>query len=172
MQQRVNRNTSKNTPQGVFFYLNYYAKANAIRSFPMQLKSISQIITLLGGLFLFDLSHAQPASQGSIDQLFDILKIKQNTQAIVQPQQLQMLGLNQEQFWQDVEPELKQLYQKNLSEQEVQALNRFYQTPEGQSLAAQMPSLSQETYDHVIHNMMDNSANDHSLLKVLVNDNA
>ncbi|MCG2573177.1 DUF2059 domain-containing protein [Acinetobacter sp. ME22] len=133
----------------------------------MQLKSISQIITLLGGLFLFDLSHAQPASQGSIDQLFDILKIKQNTQAIVQPQQLQMLGLNQEQFWQDVEPELKQLYQKNLSEQEVQALNRFYQTPEGQSLAAQMPSLSQETYDHIIHSMLNNSMIDLSRLQTL-----
>lgn len=133
----------------------------------MQLKSISQIITLLGGLFLFELSHAQPASQGSIDQLFDILEIKQDTQAIIQPRQLQVLGLNQEQFWQGVEPELKQLYQKNLSEQEVQALNRFYQTPEGQSLTVQMPFLSQETYNHVINHMMHNTSVNNSLFKLI-----
>ena len=133
----------------------------------MQLKSISQILTLLGGMFFFDLSHAQPASPNSIDQLFDILKIKQNTQSMVKPQQLQMLGLNQEQFWQDVEPELKQLYQKNLSEQEVQALNRFYQTPEGQSLTVQMPFLSQETYNHVINHMMHNTSVNNSLFKLI-----
>lgn len=133
----------------------------------MQLKSISQIITLLGGLFLFELSHAQPASQGSIDQLFDILEIKQDTQAIIQPRQLQVLGLNQEQFWQGVEPELKQLYQKNLSEQEVQALNRFYQTPEGQSLTVQMPFLTQETYNHVINHMMHNTSVNNSLFKFI-----
>lgn len=133
----------------------------------MQLKSISQILTLLGGMFFFDLSHAQPASPNSIDQLFDILKIKQNTQSMVKPQQLQMLGLNQEQFWQDIEPQLKQLYQKNLSEEEVQALNRFYRTPEGQSIAAQMPNLSQETYNIVVHDMMNNSAVNHGLFKVL-----
>lgn len=137
----------------------------------MQLKSISQILTLLGGLFLFDLSHAQPASPTSINQLFDILKIKQNTQAMVKPQQLQMLGLNKEQFWQDVEPQLKQLYQSNLSEEEVQALNRFYRTPEGQSLAAKMPTLSQETYNIVVHNMMNNSSVNHGLFKVLGIDN-
>ncbi|MHA3053804.1 DUF2059 domain-containing protein [Acinetobacter sp. ANC 4633] len=137
----------------------------------MQLKSISQILTLLGGLFFFDLSHAQPASPNSIDQLFDILQIKQNTQSMVKPQQLQMLGLNKEQFWQDVEPQLKQLYQKNLSEEEVQALNRFYRTPEGQSLAAKMPTLSQETYNVVVHNMMNNSTVNHVLFKVLGIDN-
>ncbi|MHA3104227.1 DUF2059 domain-containing protein [Acinetobacter sp. ANC 3791] len=133
----------------------------------MQLKSISQILTLLGGMFFFDSSHAQPASPKSIDQLFDILQIKQNTQSMVKPQQLQTLGLNKEQFWQDVEPQLKQLYQKNLSEEEVQALNRFYRTPEGQSLAAKMPTLSQETYNVVVHSMMNNSAVNHGLFKVL-----
>ena len=92
----------------------------------MQLKSISQILTLLGGMFFFDLSHAQPASPNSIDQLFDILKIKQNTQSMVKPQQLQMLGLNQEQFWQDIEPQLKQLYQKNLSEEDQNELKRLW----------------------------------------------
>ena len=137
----------------------------------MQLKSISQIITLLGGLFLFDLSHAKPASQGSIDQLFDILKIKQNTQAIIQPQQLQTLGLNQEQLWQGVEPELKQLYQKNLSEIEVLAVNRFYATPEGQMIAAKMPFLSQESYDRIVQRMLNNSDASHVLLEVIGIDN-
>ncbi|WP_343595715.1 DUF2059 domain-containing protein [Acinetobacter sp.] len=133
----------------------------------MQLKSISQIIALLGGFFFFNASHATPASPTSINKLFDVLQIKQNTQAMVKPQQLKMLGLDKEQFWTSVEPQLKQLYQQNLTEEEIQALNRFYETPEGQSLSQKMPYLSQQTYEVVIKNMMNNSSLSNGLFKVL-----
>ncbi|MEB3768203.1 DUF2059 domain-containing protein [Acinetobacter sp. MD2] len=133
----------------------------------MQLKSISQIIALLGGLFWFNFSHATPASPTSIDKLFDVLQIKQNTQSMVKPQQLKMLGLDKEQFWTSVEPQLKQLYQQNLTEEEIQALNRFYATPEGQTLSQKMPYLSQQTYEVVIKNMMSNSTISNGLFKML-----
>lgn len=133
----------------------------------MQLKSISQIIALLGGFFFFNISHATPASPNSIDKLFDVLQIKKNTQAMVKPQQLKMLGLDEEQYWTSVEPQLKQLYQQNLTEEEIQALNRFYETPEGQSLSQKIPNLSQQTYEIVLKNMVNNSTLGSGLFKVL-----
>lgn len=123
----------------------------------MQLKSIHQIILLLGGIFFCQLSQATPASQASIDQLFKVLQIKENTQAMVKPQELKLLGLDKESYWNNIEPQLKELYKNNLSEEELQALNRFYQTPEGRSLSEKMPQLSQQTYKIVIKNMMSNS---------------
>ncbi|MEB5475495.1 DUF2059 domain-containing protein [Acinetobacter sp. ESL0695] len=123
----------------------------------MQLKSIHQIILLLGGIFFCQLSQATPASQASIDQLFKVLQIKENTQAMIKPQELKLLGLDKESYWNNIEPQLKELYKNNLSEEELQALNRFYQTPEGRSLSEKMPQLSQQTYKIVIKNMMSNS---------------
>ncbi|ESK40751.1 hypothetical protein P256_01206 [Acinetobacter nectaris CIP 110549] len=133
----------------------------------MQLKSIHQIVLLLGGIFLCQLSQATPASQASIDQLFNTLQIKQNTQAMVKPQELKLLGLDKESFWNSVEPQLKTLYKNNLSEEEIQALDRFYQTPEGRSLSEKMPQLSQQTYKVVIKNMMNNSNISKGLFNVL-----
>ncbi|MBF7691671.1 DUF2059 domain-containing protein [Acinetobacter pollinis] len=123
----------------------------------MQLKSIHQIILLLGGIFFCQLSQATPASQASINQLFKVLQIKENTQAMIKPQELKLLGLDKESYWNNIEPQLKELYKNNLSEEELQALNRFYQTPEGRSLSEKMPQLSQQTYKIVIKNMMSNS---------------
>lgn len=123
----------------------------------MQLKSIHQIILLLGGIFFCQLSQATPASQASIDQLFKVLQIKENTQAMIKPQELKLLGLDKKSYWNNIEPQLKELYKNNLSEEELQALNRFYQTPEGRSLSEKMPQLSQQTYKIVIKNMMSNS---------------
>lgn len=123
----------------------------------MQLKSIHQIILLLGGIFFCQLSQATPASQASIDQLFKVLQIKENTQAMIKPQELKLLGLDKESYWNNIEPQLKELYKNNLSEEELQALNRFYQTPEGRSLSEKMPQLTQQTYKIVIKNMMSNS---------------
>lgn len=76
----------------------------------MQLKSIHQIILLLGGIFFCQLSQATPASQASIDQLFKVLQIKENTQAMVKPQELKLLGLDKESYWNNIEPQLKELY--------------------------------------------------------------
>ncbi|MCF9046950.1 DUF2059 domain-containing protein, partial [Acinetobacter nectaris] len=98
---------------------------------------------------------------------FNTLQIKQNTQAMVKPQELKFLGLDKEAFWNNVEPQLKALYKSNLTEEEIQALDRFYQTPEGRSLSEKMPQLSQQTYKVVIKNMMNNSNISKGLFNVL-----
>lgn len=133
----------------------------------MILKQLGQIIAFTVSLSILPCAHATPATSASINQLFDTLQIQQQTKAMVQSQQLKQLGLDQEQLWTTIEPQLKQAYQNSLSEEEIQALNRFYHTEEGQSLAKKMPELTQQTYKIVLQNAMTHSQISQGLFKLL-----
>ncbi|SNQ29313.1 DUF2059 domain-containing protein [Acinetobacter apis] len=132
----------------------------------MTIKIFISTTALIVGLFCMPLAHATPATAASINQLFDTLQIRKNTEAMIKPQQLKQLGLDQDQFWAAIEPQLKQAYQDRLTEEEIQALDQFYNTKEGRSLSQKMPELTQQTYQIALQNVMTHSQISQGLFKL------
>ncbi len=102
-------------------------------------------------------SQAQPAKEDSVKELMNISGAEQmGTMMMNQmiPALKQAIPEASEEFWQDVmvSMDMKDLmnniipvYQKNLSEVDIQAILAFYKTPSGQKLLASQPAIMQES---------------------------
>ncbi|SPL71562.1 DUF2059 domain-containing protein [Acinetobacter stercoris] len=107
--------------------------------------------TLILSLISFStIIYAEPAKMSSIDQLFKVTQVKKNVIENLNPKMFHAFGTTPEQYWKEVEPKLKKLYQSQLTEQEVQASLKFSETAEGKSLNEKMPNLTRQSSDIAI----------------------
>lgn len=99
----------------------------------------------------------QPATEESVKQLMQSTGASRMTRQLAQ-QMLPMLKKlapdAPESFWQDFMQEINQdeiyklvipIYQKYLTESDLQAINDFYQTPAGQKLIQVQPNIARES---------------------------
>ena len=101
--------------------------------------------------------YAKPASPESVRQLLNNSNSgEMGMQMIDQmlPMMKQIVPDAPEQFWQDFRAEVNAdemiemvipIYQKYLTEEDIQAINAFYNTPEGQKLIRVQPYIMQES---------------------------
>jgi hypothetical protein len=108
-------------------------------------------------LFTITAAQAQPASTKSIKQLMDKTGAGQmGMQAMRQmlPSLKRMVPNAPEKFWTDFMAEVSPddlvnmvipIYQKYLTEEDVQAINRFYDSPAGRKLIQSQPMIMRES---------------------------
>lgn len=123
------------------------------------MKSILTIWSLIL-LFSITFSHtaqAEPASKESVTELMELIGATQQSKRMAQqmvPVMKKMLPDAPDYFWQnfiaemnseDVHRLIVPIYQKHLSEQEVQDIIAFYQTPSGKKLLEAQPKISRES---------------------------
>ena len=100
----------------------------------------SIFLTIL--LSIGNISHATPAQDKTVEELFKVTDIKTTTLNNLQDKDLKDLGLDKEAFWREFEPEIIKIYSSNLTEEELQATIQYYKNPEVQSLLKKMPEIS------------------------------
>ncbi|HLA30115.1 MAG TPA: DUF2059 domain-containing protein [Pseudomonas sp.] len=79
-------------------------------------------------------------------QRFAESKAPQNQQALLETYQAQATAaLEQAVGWEKIKPDMVKLYTSNFSEQEMQELIAFYESPLGQKVLEKMPSLTSQS---------------------------
>lgn len=99
----------------------------------------SLILTIL--LSLSNIVFASPAQDQTVDQFFQVTNLKKVTLDTLTDQELANIGKTKEEFWTLYAPEVRKIYKNMLTEEELLASIKFYQTPEGHSLLNKTPEL-------------------------------
>lgn len=100
-----------------------------------------RMIVLFTSIFMVQVSFASPIQDALLDEFIQVTDLKKVTLDSMHDQDLAMIGKTKEGFWQEFEPEVRRIYKQVLTENELRASIKFYQTPEGRSLLEKTPQL-------------------------------
>lgn len=118
---------------------------------------MKKLATLLLGMTVVFGSQAAPASQASVEKLMQLTgasNLGQQMLAQMLPAMKQMIPDAPAEFWQSVEQEVNidemvalvvPVYQKHLTEEDIQSALAFFSTPAGQKLISVQPAIMQES---------------------------
>ena len=144
------------------------------RAFRIALVKIPSTLLLLAVLTFSLSTPAAPPSDQSINQLLQLTKVDKHMdsvltqmegamkaslqqatkgkplsaeeQAVLDRQQAKMAGIMKEELsWDKVKDQYVQAYREMFSQEEIDGLIAFYQTPAGQSLVSKQPELAKRT---------------------------
>ena len=118
---------------------------------------MNKVATLLLGMAVAFGSHAAPASKESIEKLMQVTgagNLGQQMLAQMLPAMQQMIPDAPPEFWQSVQQEINidemvamvvPIYQKHLSEEDIQSMLAFFASPAGKKLISVQPVIMQES---------------------------
>lgn len=118
---------------------------------------MNKVATFLLGMTLAFGSQAAPASKESVEKLMQLTgasNLGQQMMAQMLPAMQQMIPDAPPAFWQSVQQEVNidemvalvvPVYQKHLSEEDIQSMLAFFSTPAGQKLITAQPAIMQES---------------------------
>lgn len=114
--------------------------------------SIKQLLQLAQAQKLIDSVMAQMDTLmiQTIQQATQGQEIPPKVQKEIDKQRAEMVVFMKELLdWNKLEPMYVRIYQKTFSQQEVDGMIAFYQTPAGQAVVAKMPAVMQNTMDEI-----------------------
>jgi uncharacterized protein len=109
-------------------------------------KSVLQLLQVMHTHQIFENAGAQmDATMGKSMKAAMQMQLNPEQEKIVDESQVRLVAVVKEAFsWSTLEPDLVQAYQSTFTQDEVDAMLRFYDSPVGQSVGAKLPAVNQQ----------------------------
>jgi len=122
--------------------------ATSVQAAPPTQQSVEKLLELSQAGKLMDSAFSQMdnLTKASMKQVMKGQPVSAADQAILDKQQTKILAIVKEELsWDKLKPDFIQVYQQTYTQEEVDGLIAFYQSPAGQAFVAKQPELMKNT---------------------------